>query len=181
MAGRLETSILVTIKKMLGLDMNYDAFDPEVITHINTALMTLQQLGVGPEEGMFITGISETWDSFFASEKMLEAAKSYIYIRVKMVFDPPTNSFVMDSLQKTSDMLEWRLKEQARFFDSEVGKYVPRIPEESVAAVSSKNNMVHIVDSEEVAIESGLYPVHIERNGITPLDDIGQNVVMKGE
>lgn len=178
MVGHLETSILVTIKKMLGLDMNYDAFDPEVITHINTALMTLQQLGVGPEEGMFITGINETWDSFFASDKMLEAAKSYIYIRVRMVFDPPTSSFVLDSLQKTSDMLEWRLKEQARFFDSNTGKYVPREPEPVVPEQSSSSVSP---DPDEVALETGLYPVHIERDGITPLDDIGQNVIMEGQ
>lgn len=178
MASHLEASILVTIKKMLGLDMNYNAFDSDIITHINTALMTLQQLGVGPDEGMFITGISETWDNYFSSDKMLEAAKTYIYIQVKMVFDPPTNSFVMDSLQKTSDMLEWRLKEQARFYDSDTGKYVRRVPEPVLFATTGTSASV---DSEEAAIETGLYPVHIERDGITPLDDLGQNTVMRGE
>ena len=109
----LEDSIFVTIKKMLGLDDEYKAFDPDMLTHINTALMILQQLGIGPEDGMIVTGYDETWAEFFEPGQMFEAAKSYIYIQVKMVFDPPTNSFVLDSLQKTSDMLEWRLKEQA--------------------------------------------------------------------
>lgn len=203
MADQLENSILRTIKKMLGLDLDYDAFNTDVITHINTALMTLQQLGVGPEQGMFITGLTETWGDFFPSEQMLEAAKSYIYIRVRMVFDPPTNSFVMDSLQKTSDMLEWRLKEQARFFDAEKGKYVWRHPEPIPDTVSSDTKKdsesgdgsggSHVSVSGEVTfygtvgntysgcdMECGRCAYHLERDGITPLDDIGQNVCMKG-
>ena len=176
MADYREKSILSTIKKMLGLDQSYDAFDLDIITHINTAMMTLQQLGVGPEEGFFITGIAETWGEFFSSYKMLEAAKTYIYIQVKMVFDPPTNSFVMDALQRSSDMLEHRLKEQARFFNGTTGKYekAPGLEETSDRGTSSE------VDTDERAIETGLHPVHIERDGITPIDDIGQNTIMRG-
>ena len=129
MADELECSILVTIKKMLGLDVDYTAFNVDVITGINSALMVLQQLGVGPEQGMFITGGSETWDDFFTPGQMLEAVKSYIYISVKLVFDPPNNSFVLNSLNEMKDMYEHRLKEQARFFDSTEGKYVSRIQE----------------------------------------------------
>lgn len=177
MAGQLQDSILTTIKKMLGLDVDYDAFDVDVVTHINTALMTLQQLGVGPEEGMFITGQDETWADFFAPNQMLEAVKTYIYIQVRKIFDPPTNSFVLDSLSKTAEMLEYRLKEQARFFDAEQGKYVRRTPtpiEDEPVDNSSDNSGV--VTSLGFIGQA----VHIERDGITPLDDIGQNVILKG-
>ena len=190
MDDKLENSILATIKKMLGLDLEYEAFDVDVITHINTSLMTLQQLGVGPESGMFITGVTETWNDFFSSQQMLEAAKSYIYIRVRMVFDPPTNSFVLDSLQKTSDMLEQRLKEQARFFDAEKGKYVRRTidTDDAVEVLNVSTGQSVLINAELAGGEVfsmgsiGL-PVHIERDGVTPIDlnDLGQNTIMRGD
>ena len=91
---------------MLGLDMSYPAFDVDVITHINSAMMVLQQLGVGPESGMYITGTNEQWNNFFAPGQMLEAAKSYIYLHVKIIFDPPNNSFVLDSMKNMMEMYE---------------------------------------------------------------------------
>ena len=125
-----QTSILATIKKMLGLDVNYDAFDVDVVVHINSALMTLQQLGVGPEEGFFIDqSNSQTWDDLFPSNHMLEAVKTYIYLSVKMVFDPPGNSFVMDAMKSQKEELGNRLKEQARFFNPEAGKYTDPVSE----------------------------------------------------
>ena len=181
-------SILFTIKSMLGLALDYDAFDTDIIVHINTALMTLQQLGVGPEGGLFITGPSESWQDLIPSGQMLEAAKTYIYAQVRMVFDPPTNSFVMDSLQKTCDRLEWRLKEQARFFDGNKKQYV-RSPMAtgSVMAVGPSGELVLSEEASGVVQCQGslggecCMPVHIERDGITPIDDIGQNVCMKGD
>ena len=198
MADQLENSILRTIKKMLGLDLDYEAFNTDVITHINTALMTLQQLGVGPENGMFITGLSESWSDFFPSDAMLEAAKSYIYYQCRMVFDPPQSAHAMDSLQKQSDMLEWRLREQARFYEAKHGKYVWRhpdpIPDTVETSVSDENGkqtkisgevtfvgtIGNTYSSSECDMECGRCAYHIERDGITPLDDIGQNVCMKG-
>ena len=174
---------------MLGLDINYDAFDTDITVHINTAMMTLQQLGVGPDSGLFITGLSETWDQFFQPGEMLEASKTYIYLRVRLVFDPPSNSFVLSSMEKTCEMLEWRLKGQARFFDAAAGKYVRRTPEKlsdestdnvSTASSGTQITVWDLLSSDEKALETGLYPVHIERDGITPLDDIGQNTVMNG-
>lgn len=112
----MEDSILATIKKMLGLDPNYDAFDTDVIVFINTALMTLQQIGVGPVNGFTLTGMDQTWEEFLPSDKMLEGAKTYIYLSVKMMFDPPTSSFVMDAMKQQKEELEWRLREQAEFY-----------------------------------------------------------------
>lgn len=115
-APRRDGSILDTIKKMLGIDTTYTAFDEDIIVFINSAMMTLQQLGVGKEEGFVITGLSETWNDFLPSEKMLEGVKSYIYLSVKMVFDPPANSYVMDAMKTQKEELEWRLREQAEFY-----------------------------------------------------------------
>jgi hypothetical protein len=112
----MNESILMTIKKMLGLDVNYDAFDTDIIVFINSAMMTLQQIGVGPVNGLTVTGANERWSDFLPSDKMMEGVKTYIYLSVKMVFDPPASSFVMDAMKQQKEELEWRLREQAEFF-----------------------------------------------------------------
>ena len=115
-APGVDGSILQTVKKMLGLDVNYDAFDTDIIVFINSAMMTLQQLGVGPERGFVVTGLREMWSDFIPSDTMLEGVKSYLFLCVKMAFDPPTSSFVMDSMKSQKEELEWRLREQAEFY-----------------------------------------------------------------
>lgn len=112
----MEESILVTIKKLLGITEDYDAFDLDVITFINSAMMTLQQLGVGPTRGFTVSGESETWSEFLPSDMMLEGVKHYIFLCVKMVFDPPANSFVMEAMKQQKEELEWRLREQAEYY-----------------------------------------------------------------
>jgi hypothetical protein len=111
-----DESILISIKKMLGLDANYDAYNTDIIVFINSAMMTLQQLGVGPKEGFVVTGLHEMWSDFLPSDTMLEGVKSYIYLCVKMVFDPPTSSYVMESMKAQKEELEWRIREQAEFY-----------------------------------------------------------------
>lgn len=101
--------ILRSIKKLLGLEEDYTAFDTDVQIHVNTALSTLQQLGVGPEEGFRITGDDETWDLFLEeSGHRLEDVKSYIYLRVRLLFDPPPHAFLLTSLQDQIKEFEWR-------------------------------------------------------------------------
>ena len=112
----MNESILATIKKMLGLDINYDAFDTDIIVFINTAMMTLQQIGVGPTSGFTVNGVAQTWADFLPSDTMLEGVKSYLFLCVKMVFDPPSTSFVMEAMKQQKEELEWRLREQAEFF-----------------------------------------------------------------
>ena len=114
--NQMEDSILVTIKKMLGLDSNYTVCDTDIIVFINSAMMTLQQIGVGPVNGLAVTGITETWSDFLPSDTMIEGVKTYIYLNVKMAFDPPANSFVMDAMKQQKEELEWRLREQAEFY-----------------------------------------------------------------
>lgn len=105
--------ILDTIKKMLGVDAEYEHFDTDIMTNINTSFMTLHQLGVGPEDGFTITGQDEKWVDFIPDTKKMEAIKTYIYLKVKLAFDPPTNSFSIDSYDRQAKEIEWRLNVQA--------------------------------------------------------------------
>lgn len=105
--------ILLSVKKMLGLDKDYDAFDPELIIHINSVFGTLHQLGVGPEDQFRITGDSEVWSDFTTNGEQTDEVKSYVYLRVRLLFDPPSSSFVLSSLQEQAKELEWRLNVKA--------------------------------------------------------------------
>ena len=105
----MEQSILNTIKKMLGPDSSYDVFDTDIIIHINSAFSILTQLGVGPKGGFRITGSEETWGDFLGDVIDLESVKNYIYMKVKMIFDPPSNSFVQKALEESCKEIEWRL------------------------------------------------------------------------
>lgn len=105
----MATSILNSTKKILGVDADYDVFDLDIMTHINTAFSTLQQLGVGPVEGFMIEDDVPTWDAFLLNDNRLNAVKSYVYLRVRVLFDPPATSFVLDALKEQIAELEWRL------------------------------------------------------------------------
>lgn len=106
-------SILISIKKYLGLDAEYDHFDPDVIMCINTVFGILNQLGVGPTLGFQITGDSETWTDFIGDRQDLATVRSFVYMKVKLMFDPPSNSFLIDSTNKILSELEWRITNQA--------------------------------------------------------------------
>lgn len=106
----MDDSILNTIKKMLGPDSDYDVFDTDIIIHINSALSTLTQIGVGPSTGFRITGPEETWSDFIGyGVNDLESIKTYVYLKVKMLFDPPASSFVMKAMEDNCKEIEWRL------------------------------------------------------------------------
>lgn len=105
-------SILDTTKKLLGFESDYTAFDLDIITHINTVFSTLQSLGVGPPEGFMITDKEAVWDEFTGLENM-NMVKSYMFMRVRIMFDPPTTSFHLESLNKQAQEIEWRLHVQA--------------------------------------------------------------------
>lgn len=108
-------SILISIKKMLGITKEYDHFDNDLIMHINSVFMILTQLGVGPSSGFTITGEYETWDTFLPEGQNLEAVKSYMYMKVRLLFDPPSSSIVMECMNRMISELEWRLKVEAEF------------------------------------------------------------------
>ena len=105
-------SILESIKKMLGPSAQYDYFDPDIIVHINTAFMTLRQLGVGPVEGFSISDKNAVWADFLSDNKNLEGVKTYLYMKVKIIFDPPSGSH-LEALKESIAELEWRLNAEA--------------------------------------------------------------------
>jgi len=102
-------SILDTTKKALGLISEYTAFDTDILMHINSVFSTLAQLGIGPEEGFSIEDKDAVWADFLGEDKRLNSVKSYMYLRVRMLFDPPATSFVQDSMKKQIEEFEWRL------------------------------------------------------------------------
>jgi len=111
--NEMNESILTSIKKLLGMTADYTHFDTDVIIHINTVFMTLHQLGVGPEEGFKIEDDTAVWEDYIEEDDNLEAVKTYIYLKVKLVFDPPSSSAVMEANKQMIQELEWRLNVQA--------------------------------------------------------------------
>jgi hypothetical protein len=105
----MENSILTSTKKILGLDENYTAFDPDIIMHINSAFSTLNQLGIGPVNGLFITDKTKKWEDLGIPENQLAMVRTLIYLKVRMIFDPPTLSFVIDGMKEQIREHEWRL------------------------------------------------------------------------
>lgn len=109
----MEESILTSIKKLLGVDVKYTVFDSDIIMHINTVFTTLNQIGVGPKEGFMIEDESTEWTEYIKDIKKFNSVKTYIYLRVKLIFDPPASSSVLEAFKKNADELEWRLKTEA--------------------------------------------------------------------
>ena len=102
-------SILDSVKKVLNLPNDYTHFDQDVIMHINAVFSTLHQLGLGPEEGFMIESNTATWITFLGGDPRLNNIKSYMYLRVRMLFDPPTTSYMIDAMEKQIKELEWRI------------------------------------------------------------------------
>ncbi len=113
-------SILLTIKKMIGYEDDYKVFDNDLIIHINGLIARLNQIGPTLSEDFYITGESETWDDYFSklshpdsgdwfTTTNLQMIKDFIYINTKIIFDPPTSSFVLEALKEQAKEMEWRL------------------------------------------------------------------------
>lgn len=105
-------SILNSVKKKLGIQEDYTHFDEDIIMDINSTFMILNQLGVGPDEPFVVTDEDDLWEDFIDGTN-LEAVKSYTYMKVRLMFDPPTSGFLVDSLNKQIAEFEWRLNVQA--------------------------------------------------------------------
>ena len=105
-------SILISIKKLLGIEENYTHFDEEIKMQINSALMSANQLGLGPPDGFAIEDESATWAEFVKDRKDLHGIKTYIYHKVRLAFDPPQTGPLVDAINKQIQELEWRLNVQ---------------------------------------------------------------------
>lgn len=103
-------SILTSTKKMLGIAEEYDYFDNDIIMHINSVFLNLAQIGVGPEEGFLIEDDTSEWTDFIGDVAQLQAVKSYMYLKVRLLFDPPLNSAVLESMNRMIAEYEWRLR-----------------------------------------------------------------------
>ena len=102
-------SILDSVKKMLGITPEYTHFDPDIIMHINSVFMILQQLGVGPKEGFHIEDKFAVWTDYISDPMKLQMVKSYMGLRVRLLFDPPTSSAHMECIKQQIAEFEWRM------------------------------------------------------------------------
>ena len=109
----METSILTSVKKMLGIDEQCVNFDPDIVMHINAIIFRLKTLGVGPTAGLIVENKLTTWDDLLEGRTDLEVIKTYMYLSIKLLFDPPQTSFVIDSINKNIAESEWFITEQA--------------------------------------------------------------------
>lgn len=106
----MDDSILNSVKKMLGIEEDYNHFNPDILIAINSTFTVLCQLGVGPDQEFSITGSVETWNDFFSvCDKPINLVKSYIYLKTKLLFDPPTTGVLHEAMERQIQEFEWRL------------------------------------------------------------------------
>ena len=106
----LLNSVLNTTKKLLGLDADDDSFDSDICIGINSAILTLSQLGLEGNEGFIVTDDTQEWSDYLNDNKLLPMVQQYIHLKTKMSFDPPQNSFVCENLKQIITELEWRIR-----------------------------------------------------------------------
>lgn len=106
-------SILTATKHALSITAGQTEFDPTVVMHINAAFSTLNQLGIGPTQGFMIEDDATTWSEFIGDDPRLNNVKTYVYLRVRLLFDPPQTGYLKDALESQIQQLEWRLNVQA--------------------------------------------------------------------
>lgn len=111
----MQESILISIKKLLGITSDYEHFDADIIMHINSVLIILMQLGIGPTEGFSITDASAVWSDFLSDATWLEMVKSYVYLKVRLIFDPPQSGTLISAMEKQASEFEWRCQEEQDF------------------------------------------------------------------
>lgn len=105
----METSILDSIKKLLGIPSEVTEFDTDILIHINSVFSILTQLGVGPSSGFSIEDSSAEWSDFIGDDARLSDVKSFVYLKTRLLFDPPTSSAAMDAMNRMASELEWRI------------------------------------------------------------------------
>lgn len=119
----MDDSILNSVKKMLGLDSGYDAFDMDIIMHINSVFFIMAQMGIGKQ--FKIEDASSSWSEYLDGREDLEAVKSYMYAKVRQMFDPPTSGILSDALDRVVKELEWRLFSATDLTDTKPEDIVP--------------------------------------------------------
>jgi len=115
------SSILNSVKKKLGPTGDYKYFDSDIIDHINSTFDILTQLGLGPKEGFSIEDETTEWDDYTTDGKVLQAVRTYVFLKVKLYFDPPTNGTLMEAVKNQISELEWRLNVMAETPNEDIG------------------------------------------------------------
>lgn len=105
----MEHSILTSIKKLLGIEEDYEYFDQDILLYVNSAIMVLAQLGIGSDDGFVCDSKSTTWSDFLGDFSDIEGVKTFIYLKTRLIFDPPQNSFLITAIEKQIEELTWRL------------------------------------------------------------------------
>lgn len=108
----IDDSILNSTKKLLGIAEDYDAFDTDIVMHINSVFNTLSQLGLHPTDGFAIEDEDSVWSDYIENQKLYNSVKTYMYLKVRLLFDPPTTSFAIESFAKQIQEYEWRINVQ---------------------------------------------------------------------
>jgi hypothetical protein len=127
----MEQSILKSVKKVLGIEASDTSFDLDILIHINSAFATLNQLGIGPDDGFEIEDDDAEWSSFYGTDPRYNAIRTYVWLKVKTVFDPPQTSYAVEAVKEQIREHEWRLnayRETMEWIDPNP----PIIPEEEV-------------------------------------------------
>lgn len=152
-------SILTSIKKLLGISEEYEHFDADIIMHINSVFMVLTQLGVGVAEGYAITSKDDKWSDFLPTDKLVEAVKSYTYMKVKLIFDPPTSGTIIESYNKQISEFECRINvmvetgvlSEGTTLDYEKLKNLPSINGETlIGNYNEKDPTVKTMDADDI-------------------------------
>lgn len=120
-------SILTSTKKILGFEADDTGYDVDILTHINSTFDTLEQMGIGPDEGFSIEDATPTWDDYLQGDPKFNSVKTYVYLKVRFLFDPPTTSFHLQAMKDQIEQLEWRLNTKR-----EDTKWVPPVLPKSV-------------------------------------------------
>lgn len=105
----MENSILTSTKKILGISADYTAFDLDILTHINAAFSVLDQIGIGPEGGFFIEDAGPKWNQLGLPQNQINMVRTYVFLKTRMLFDPPTTSFLIEAMEKQLAEYEYRL------------------------------------------------------------------------
>lgn len=116
---RMNESILNTIKTMIGLSPDDAEFNTDILVFVNSALMTLRQIGIGPQNGFSVSDSTQTWSEFIEDIRYYESVKSYIYLKVRLMFDPPATSYVSEQMKTEIQEIEWRLKVEKEEIEEE--------------------------------------------------------------
>lgn len=144
-------SILTSIKKLLGISEEYEEFDTDIMIHINTAFSILAQLGVGPVIGYSIKDKNDKWSDFIMPDPLLEMIKTYMYLKVRMMFDPPTGGSHIEAVNRQINELEWRINVMADSLNSEAEQYSEDIKnlKHDVSILRQHDILSEIINEEE--------------------------------